>query len=251
MTVWLDEGVKGDVLQIFTTIDEGEAARLRVGVGGIVIAIEGVGAVICNVVVVLANGCKDVCDKGSREFRDAHGIDIQEKLVEEGRRCPHDVTGIVEAAHTLYAREQFAVRKVGAKVFDRDEAKGGWIPGSEFEWIKLKDSGIARDQEIAGSTPISYEDWERGVALDEIIGQSYRGPGVGRTTVGCIDQLEGQSATPVIGDGSIEASVSLVAYLILNGLEVARSIEQLYGTFVGTLEDGLIELPDGVRRVVE
>lgn len=251
MTVRLDEGVKGDVLKIFTTVDEGEAARLRVGVSGIVVAIEGVGAIICNVVIVSANGCKNVLDKGSREFRNPRRIDIQEKLVEEGRRRPHDVARVVEATHTLYARGELSAREVGAKIFDRDEAKGGWIPCSELEWVKLEDSGIARDQEIAGSTRISYEYRERGVALDEIICQSYRGPGVGRTAIGCVDQLEGQSATPVIGDGSVESSAGLVAYLILNGFEVAGSIEQLYRAFVRTLKDGLVELPDGVRRVVQ
>lgn len=42
-----------------------------------------------------------------------------------------------------------------------------------------------------------------------------------------------------------------VTDVIFDGLEIVGGIEKLYSTLVRTLEDGLVELPDGVRGIVQ
>lgn len=200
MTGWLDERMEWNVLEVFAAIDEGEAARLSIAGGRIMVGEEGVRAVVGDVIVVLSDIGEDAGNEVFGEGRDGGGVDLQEELVEEGGGCAHDVAGVIEPTHARHARSEFTAREVGAQIFHRDEAIGCRIPSAKLERVEFVHGAVAGNQQLIWSTLICDEKRERGIRLDEIGVGSNGGPSVCRASISGVDELERKSASPVIGD---------------------------------------------------
>ncbi len=62
--------MEGDVFVVFASVDEGQAGVLGVFGGGVVEAVEGVGAIVGYVVVVGGDGAEDLADEGFGDLGD-------------------------------------------------------------------------------------------------------------------------------------------------------------------------------------
>ncbi len=95
----LNKRVQRDVLQILATVHQCQSLGSGAQIASIVEPIERIRGVIGNVVVRFAETCQDPRN-GVLEHAGYFLIaDIQQELVEQRGRGPHDEAGVVEAPH--------------------------------------------------------------------------------------------------------------------------------------------------------
>ena len=59
MALWLDQRVEGDVLLVFTTVDDIQVRCIRICRGGVAIVVEGIWRVDSNIIITLINALQD------------------------------------------------------------------------------------------------------------------------------------------------------------------------------------------------
>lgn len=190
----LDQGVKRNVLQILTTINQGELSVVVNTAGLVVDAIEGIG-VVGNILVILTNigqnAGQDLVDYASR------AVDLQEDLVEKGTGSTHDETSIVKAANTLLALRHLAIGEVRAKVTEGSKGMSGGVESANFPRVDFVDGGITVNDELTFGTAICNENRHGSVSGCELIIVSNRRESVSWASIGSVDELVRKSPTPL------------------------------------------------------
>ncbi|KAI9155095.1 hypothetical protein HJFPF1_07663 [Paramyrothecium foliicola] len=207
LAVRVDKRVVRDVLQVLAAVDEGQA--LRVG-GGVVVRVEapeGVGGPVGNVVVVVAQGAQDARDGVDDEVGDALGdvgavglLQVQDDLVEEGARGAEDEADVVEAGDARLVVGQLAAVEARADVLEGHVA----VQGGELE-----DGRVDGEELLAGIAGEGDDEGQRGAAVAEVVVVGDGGEGDAGPAVGGVDELVGEHAAPVVGDGALVAGVVL------------------------------------------
>lgn len=199
VAVGLDEGVEGDVLEVFAAVDEGEAGVAGAGVGAVVVAAEGVGGVICDVVVGFVEGFEDGLDGGFEDLGGVGAVELEDELVEEGGAGAHDEAAVVEADDALFVVGEAAVGEVRADVLQRCESVECRVEAAHLVGVEFDVGGVERKYLLSRGSLKCNENRERRVRIAKIRVVLDGAPCVARSSIGSIHKLERKSATPVIG----------------------------------------------------
>ena len=118
MPLRLNERVKWDVLKVLSAVDQCQRISTSARVGLRVDIRERIGCVLGDVVVdSAANLVENRLDRsGDSGGKADSGVKLGEERVEEGRRCAHNETGIVEAGDAVAPSLELAGAEFGADV---------------------------------------------------------------------------------------------------------------------------------------
>jgi len=190
-----------------------------------------------DVVLVFTNVGQDGGQGVLDEAWDRGAIDLKEELVEERRRSAHDVSDLVKALDAISILRDDTSGKVGADVAERGEGVGCRIPGAEFEGVEFKDGGVEGNDLGSGSSAIGNQEWHGDFAGDEVWLESDGGECVGWSSIGSVDELERERASPIVSDGGVEPRVSLLVDLVQDGRPVVGRADELDAIRIWPFED--------------
>ena len=244
--------MKRDILKIFAAVDKSERVRCGVRIGLIAEAEERVGLPFGNVVIAHGDGAEDVVDGVFDEAGDLRGstsvVEVEEERIEKGRRGAHDVADIVGAGDAGLVVRDGAIGEVTAGKLEGRKTVQGRIPGAKFPGIELKDGGVGGDEDFAGVALVGDKDGQRYGARGEIVLLRDRGEGVVEAALVGVDELVGERAAPVVGDGDVEVErrILFAADGVLDLGEVGDDVGVR-----GARKDVILELPDVAYLAVD